>query len=400
MADWLNRCHIGDVRDTLRAMAAEGVKVQCVITSPPYWGLRDYGVDGQIGLEPTPEAYVATMVEVFRRVREVLAEDGTLWLNIGDSYASGSHKGGVDTSDEFISGGCASWSTRDSYKASTLATGLKIKDLIGIPWRIAFALQADGWYLRSDIIWHKPNPMPESVTDRPTKAHEYVFLLSKNAKYYYDADAIREEYATPPELRGSKHGHLAMRGQESIRPRGNLEACDDPSQRYYSRGGRNRRSVWTIATQAYSEAHFATFPGKLVEPCILAGTSQKGHCPGCGGRWRRVVERGELMPTRAKHDKRAYGVVVATPDPGDQGRNRARDGHRAHMAYEAKTIGWQPACACALDPVPDIVLDPFLGSGTVAQVAQNLGRQWIGIDLNPQYAPMQQARTAQQGLRL
>jgi len=220
--------HHGDVRTILPTLKAGSV--QCVVTSPPYWGLRDYGVTGQIGLEPTPEAYVENMVQVFREVKRVLRDDGTVWLNLGDSYnsTSGFSRANKQWARKGRDGGA---NDKKEIKHPTLKT----KDLIGIPWRVAFALQADGWYLRSDIVWHKPNPMPESVTDRPTKSHEYLFLLTKSVQYYYDAEAVRE-----------------------------------PAQD--SKSGRNLRSVWTINPKPYAEAHFATFPEKLVEPCVKAGT--------------------------------------------------------------------------------------------------------------------------------
>lgn len=217
--------------------------VHCCVTSPPYWGLRDYGIDGQIGLEATPEEYVASMVEVFREVRRVLRDDGTLWLNLGDTYMGG-RSGGVGNSS--LTSGCNHRAARAAWEAQggrshRVASGLKRKDLVGIPWRVAFALQADGWWLRSDIVWHKTNPQPESVQDRPTRTHEYMFLLSKSVRYYYDADVIKEPAA----------------GAGSVEQR-------------------NRRSVWTVSQQPYSGAHFATFPPKLIEPCILAG------CPAGG----------------------------------------------------------------------------------------------------------------------
>ena len=308
----MNEIIIGDCRDTMRKLIADGVKVQMCVTSPPYWGLRDYGVAGQLGLESTPQDYVANMVEVFGLVRELLADDGTLWLNLGDSYA------GAGYSNHDNTGGAAR--TDGGKQRHTTLSGLKPKDLVGIPWRVAFALQADGWYLRSDIIWSKPNPMPESVTDRPTKAHEYLFLMAKSERYYYDADAISEP-AMPEhagrykyDFSGSKEGQAAaMPEGYTIHPEG---------QRDYS-GKRNRRTVWTIATQSYSEAHFATFPPKLIEPCILAGSR-----------------------------------------------------------------------------VGDIVFDPFMGSGTTAQVAQKLGRQYLGCELNEAYAKMQDQRTAQKAMEL
>jgi len=259
--------------------------VQCIVTSPPYWGLRDYGVEGQIGLEPTPELYVQQLTEIFREVRRVLRKDGTLWLNLGDSYAGSAQGWGKK-------GQCAGQKQKTNagsslerylldrppnYISSRQPNGLKPKDLVGIPWRVAFALHADGWWLRSDIIWYKPNPMPESVRDRPTKAHEYVFLFAKSRKYYYDADAVKEECASGPsdikkmiegkDRIGGKHKGLSdnLNKASSATRIGRKRAVGSPE-------GRNRRSVWTIATQPYKGAHFATFPEKLVEPCILAGS--------------------------------------------------------------------------------------------------------------------------------
>ena len=241
-----------DVLEGLRQLPDN--HVQCVVTSPPYWGLRDYGIDGQLGLEPTLDEYVAKMVEIFREVRRVLRPDGTLWLNMGDSY-SGSGKGQWN-------GGCADPKNNKTkgmaIDGGIVPNGLKPKDLIGVPWRVAFALQADGWWLRSDIIWAKPNPMPESVTDRPTKSHEYIFLMSKSAKYFYDADAIRD----------------APTGRtDSIKHFGKGPHAKSHTHNYQLDGitGRNKRTVWTVATQPFSEAHFATYPEKLIEPCILAG---------------------------------------------------------------------------------------------------------------------------------
>ncbi|WP_199777398.1 site-specific DNA-methyltransferase [Bosea sp. FBZP-16] len=270
----------GDCRATLAAM--EPGSVNCCVTSPPYFGLRDYGHDDQIGLEPTPDEFVAAMVTVFREVRRVLRDDGTLWLNLGDSYASG---GGKSQPHRDSSGGIGNKGTRgeQGYHASgggferpnTVASGLKPKDLIGIPWRVAFALQSDGWYLRQDIIWHKPNPMPESVKDRCTKAHEYVFMLSKAPRYYYDGDSVKEPAVDPTigkftdkwanKQRGHGRRHDGFNGRYAAK----LEAEGVPTHR-------NRRSVWTVATKPFSGAHFATFPPDLIEPCILAGCPEGG----------------------------------------------------------------------------------------------------------------------------
>jgi len=288
--DWLT-VFLGDCREVMATMPAESV--HCVVTSPPYWGLRDYGHAGQLGLEPTPEEYVANMVDVFREVRRVLRADGTVWLNLGDSYASTNAPGrsdskgvGLGTSTGRSAGRGFTAVDRNYGGRGFVPYGLKSKDLVGIPWRVAFALQADGWYLRSDIIWSKPNPMPESVTDRPTKSHEYLFLLSKSPRYYFDADAVREDGSpnttARPESSRQPLGTVSQR--EALRARG-----DDPLANGSRSGlglnkpsaGRNIRSVWTIATQPYPGAHFATFPRKLVEPCIKAGSPEGGVVLDC-----------------------------------------------------------------------------------------------------------------------
>jgi DNA modification methylase len=383
--------HFGDCRDSLRAMAAAGVKVQMCVTSPPYFGLRDYGtgtweggdpacehgisrwegekqsqgaqsghasktdklartecrcgahkVDRQLGLEETPDQYIAAMVEVFRAVREVLADDGTLWVNIGDSYANPGHYKGNPGSGK---NSHAQAEKESGFKHSKSWPGAKNKDLIGIPWRLAFALQADGWYLRQDIIWHKPNPMPESVTDRCTKAHEYLFLLSKSPRYYFDHEAIKEPVAASTVERLSQNV-AAQRGSDRVpgKTNGPMKAVRSAANSFrrdgskreqaipgqavgthrpnraeseYDLDTRNKRSVWSIATRPYKGAHFAVFPPDLIEPCILAGSR-----------------------------------------PGD------------------------------------VVLDCFMGSGTTAAVAIQHGRQYIGCELNPEYKPLQDERIA------
>ena len=312
----MNQCHHGDVFDILPTL--EAGNVQTCVTSPPYWGLRDYGVAGQLGLEPTPEEYVARMVDVFRLVRRVLADDGVIWVNLGDSYAGSSQNGGTDPSGLLGYGNSGTRNVVDTHAPKRGLGGLKPKDLVGIPWRVAFALQSDGWYLRQDIIWAKPNPMPESVTDRCTKAHEYLFLLSKSARYYFDADAIAEPFAD--ERMGNPGRYKWAYGQGA---HGNEQAIGAGWNAEGSRTTRNRRSVWTVASEPYPDAHFATFPRALIEPCILAGS---------------------------------------------------RTG--------------------------DVVLDPFMGSGTTAQVAQDLGRAWVGVELNADYIALQDRRTAQQALAL
>jgi DNA modification methylase len=257
------------VFDVLPRLAEQSV--QCCVTSPPYWGLRDYGADGQLGLEPTPDAYVANMVQVFREVRRVLRDDGTLWLNLGDSYAGGGNYRGINSENTLTSKQASNRGARGVSQALG-ALGkdcgdAKPKDLVGIPWAVAFALRADGWYLRQDIIWHKPNPMPESVTDRCTKAHEYVFLLTKSARYYYDAAAITEA-ANYPDGPGNMDASKYV-AESGIDPRMRTKAGIakiGPSET------RNKRSVWTIATSPYPEAHFATYPPGLIRPMILAGS--------------------------------------------------------------------------------------------------------------------------------
>jgi DNA modification methylase len=321
----VNIIEFGDCRETMRRWASDGIKAQTCVTSPPYYGLRDYGNDGQIGLEETPEEYIAAMVEVFRCVRDVLADDGTVWLNIGDSYynyrpgkGQALVKQTVANSDQDLPQTCA--------RRGNKLEGLKEKDLIGIPWMLAFALRADGWYLRQDIIWHKPNPMPESVQDRCTKAHEYIFLLSKSQKYYFDSEAIREKGEMTAEdsagstQRDTRETHGVGGGNSGIN-KAKQKLAEELATLGYST--RNKRSVWTVQTKPFKGAHFATFPQELIEPCILAGA-----------------------------------------------------------------------------PAGGIVLDPFMGSGTTAQVAQNLGRQYIGCELNTDYKTLQDKRVAQQALVL
>ena len=386
----MNACHFGDCRDIMRKLIADGLKVQTCVTSPPYWGLRDYDVEGQIGLEslhdclgwatgePCGHCHVCNIVEVFRLVRDLLVDDGTLWLNYGDSYASSGGAGwqgknGQRADRRFTA-------TRDTVAMREIGRrppgALKPKDLCGVPWRVAFALQADGWYLRQDIIWHKPNPMPESVRDRCTKAHEYIFLFSKSERYYFNQEAVLEPVSPNTHARLSQDVQNQIgstRANGGAKTNGNMKAVgrhlpgnkthkgttayEDGAEEHRTKAGlikyadkmrklaaagsgtknndsfdaamaimpenRNKRSVWTVATQPYSGAHFATFPPALIEPCILAGTR-----------------------------------------PGD------------------------------------IVLDPFFGSGTTGQVAQSLGRYWIGCELNPDYASLQERRTAQTGFVL
>jgi DNA modification methylase len=352
---------IGDNREVLRTLPAQSV--HCVVTSPPYWGLRDYGAEGQLGLEETPEEYVANMVDVFREVWRVLRDDGVLWLNLGDSYNGSGGAGG-----DYGAGGLKEGQPR--YPGRNV-NNLKPKDLVGIPWRVAFALQADGWYLRSDVIWHKPNPMPESVTDRPTKAHEYIFLLTKSARYFYDADAVAEKSVDTWSFGQQRRVQRVLAGGGALS--GGMG--DGVS------GGttRNRRSVWTIATQPYSGAHFATFSPKLIEPCVLAGTSARGCCPTCGAPWERIIERtGHVNKREAAHAPN--NCQTKTDSTGWAPLTKA-------------TNEWQPTCTCPLaEPVSCTVLDPFNGAGTTGVVAGTHGRDYIGIELNPDYLAMADKR--------
>jgi DNA modification methylase len=264
------------------------------VTSPPYFGLRDYGVDRQIGLEATPAAYVAEMVAVFREVRRVLRDDGTLWLNMGDAYANDGKWGGHTGGKHVAALHCSPIGRIKKY------TGFKPKDLMGLPWRVAFALQEDGWWLRSDIIWAKPNPMPESVTDRPTRSHEYIFLLTKSARYYYDSDAIREPYADASVARNqypyNSNAPANMATNNPASSRSGLIALNA--------AGRNKRDVWAVATAPYRDAHFATFPPKLIEPCILAG------CPVGGAVLDPFAGAGTTGLVATRHDRAFIGIEL------------------------------------------------------------------------------------------
>lgn len=366
-----------DVIDGLRSLPEKSV--HCVVTSPPYWGLRDYGIEGQIGLEPTPEEYLEKMVQVFREVRRVLRDDGTAWVNMGDNYATGGYephdKGAALNGYDCPAGWAAASRGQGAMKIAGVG-GLKQKDLVGMPWRLAFALQADGWYLRSDIIWAKPNPMPESVTDRPTRSHEYVFLLAKSARYFYDADAVREPHKEP--WRGNGEHERINFNTGGIIGRGRVGEYED-GIRQYNPAGRNRRDVWTITTQPTPEAHFATFPEALVEPCIKAGTSERGCCSVCGAPWVRVVEKE--IPESRGNNHRDNGYLSPSKIPRSKG----------DLNPIVKTIDWQPTCLCGntnlKDPevIPCTVLDPFGGSGTVAKVARDLNRDAVLIEINPAY---------------
>lgn len=343
----------GDCIEGMRTLADSSV--HCCVTSPPYWGLRDYGHDGQIGLEETPEAYVARMVEVFREVRRVLRDDGTLWLNLGDSYRNG-------------------------------------KQLAGIPWMVAFALQSDGWCLRQDIIWHKPNPMPESVRDRCTKAHEYVFLMTKSERYFYDADAISEPSVTndPRRPYGSPGANAldprGSQGKGQSRKRGEFggKTTKLPGREAFRcfTETRNRRSVWRITTKAYKGSHFATMPPDLARVCIMAGTSDVGCCVQCQSPAERVTSRTKLKRKRAN----AYTKRVGAAGTGNSCANDV-------AGVSVETVGWSAGCECHdLVAAPCTVLDPFAGSGTTLAVSLELGRSSVGCELNPEYVALAERR--------
>lgn len=370
----------GDAVEALATLPDNSV--HCIVTSPPYWGLRDYGADGQLGLEETPEEYVGKLVAVFREARRVLRDDGVLWLNLGDSYNSSgpnnhdkSHV--IGTTKLKGQPGTHGWSE------------LKPKDLIGIPWRVAFALQADGWWLRMDNIWEKPNAMPESVTDRPTKAHEYVFLMSKSERYFYDNEAIREPYqSSGSSVLRDKHAE----GYQANYSGGNRFSAG--ARDYYNKGGRNKRSVWTVSTKPFPGAHFATFPPDLIEPMILAGTSEKGCCSKCGAPYERVIELGEpLREWQAACGADSLGGYQgqATKDY-EQAKAQDASATKARILAgmrERKTVDWVATCECdAGEPVPCTVLDPFGGSGTVSLIAQELVRSSVYIDINKDYVDM------------
>jgi DNA modification methylase len=383
--------HHGHVLDVLKTMPSE--LVQCVVTSPPYFGLRDYktepqlwpdGWRGSLGLEATPDLYIRHLVEVFREVLRVLRSDGTLWLNIGDSYASdgkwGGHTGGKH----------AAALHGDPIGRAKRHTGHKPKDLMMIPARLAIALRDDGWYLRSDIIWHKPDPMPESVTDRPTQSHEHLFLLAKSERYYYDAAAIAEPAVCSDikkftdggrdKQRGHARRHAGFNGWYATR----LAASGEAPQT------RNCRDVWTIASDSFAEMHYATFPPKLAKPCILAGTSERGCCGQCGVPWKR------LLKDRSIPSKEDYEGKYLHADKSSASRNMLGSLHAARKAggdhdnpFPARaTIGFRYACKCDVPSVPCTVLDPFAGSGTTLMVALRHGRQAIGIELNQDYIDM------------
>lgn len=365
--------------------------IHCVITSPPYYGLRDYSVSGQLGLEPTLQEYIENTIKWCAEVWRVLRDDGTFFLNLGDSY-NGSGGPGSQYDNKHASGLKGDFKKYDNPNKKQ--PGFKPKDLMLVPHRVAIALQEWGWWVRSDIIWHKPNPMPESVTDRPTKAHEYIFLLTKNKKYYYDADAIRE--TTKPESfermnRGVSANHKNLE-IIAVPPGSNIHTLHKKRAHgegyYLNPAGRNKRTVWTITTRAYKGAHFATFPPEIPEICIKAGTSEKGVCPMCGNQWERELS-----------DATGGAIGKAWLDH----KHDAEKGNFKTISSKGykpgETTGWKPTCSHDEEPVPATVLDPFGGSGTTAMVANQLGRHGISLDLSWEYLQLAKKRTGITGLQ-
>ncbi len=429
--------YLGDARH----LPLKDASIHCAITSPPYWGLRDYGLSpavwdgdpqcnhewageqkpgtklgqsgntnglyskgrfdpgkvyatsgrastssfcslcgawrGSLGLEPTPALYTQHLVDVMREVRRVLRADGTLWLVLGDSYAGswGNRSHTPDT--KHLNRFAVSPADRNPPTAQPAAYDLKEKDLVGIPWRVALALQADGWWLRSDIIWSKSNPMPESVRDRPTKAHDYVFLMTKSARYFFDQEAVREPAVEEGRSSGSRERFVAEFGERTRTNRhiGSGFPWRDPGT------GRNVRTVWTIPTQPYSGAHFATFPEALARRCIMAGTSEAGCCSVCAAPWNRNVSTSYVCTGRGNNNMARKGLVAAPEMARPYATRRLR---------KTTTTGWRPGCGCCQDSVhaSATVLDPFMGSGTVGVVAAALGRSFVGVDAKPEYVQL------------
>lgn len=375
----LNTIHCGDAVEYLKSLP-DG-SVNCVVTSPPYYRLRDYGVDGQIGLEGSLSEYLAKLHPVFQEVYRVLRDDGVLWLNMGDSYNG--YK--ANTGDSAFTGVRGNHNPESGRGLQDRA--LPAKNLFGVPWRLAFMLQDDGWILRSDCIWHKPSVMPESVTDRPSKSHEYVFLLSKSPRYWYDARAVREplaestlpraKYAVSAQHKYAQGGH-GQHVHSMAKARANGEGYPTDAS------GRNLRTVWTLSAEANPHAHFAAFPKKLARRCILLGCPRQ-VCAECGAPYVRVTEDA----FEPKRNRKNGGTR--------EGKMAKEDGRAGYPRGITRTVtlGFVATCTCGAGTRPGVVLDPFMGSGTTALVARAEGRDFLGCDLNPEYVAICEKRLSE-----
>jgi DNA modification methylase len=403
----ISTVHIGDSATVLRTLPA--ASVHCCVTSPPYFGLRDYGVDGQIGLEESIDEWLRALVSVFDQVHRVLRDDGTFWLNIGDAYAGSYGAQGRQGKTGQLAGRAACFERQIAAghqarrrTGSPARSGLQPKQRMLLPHRLAIALQEAGWWLRDEIVWHKPCPMPESCRDRTTGAHEFLFLLTKRPRYFYDQEAIREPVAGTAHPRGDGRvprgwdtgpgDHKTKRGRYQPKQ---VNAGD-------SFGGlvstRNKRSVWLIRPEPFAGSHFATFPTRLVEPCVLAGTSAAGCCASCGSPLERIVRKGKA---NLEH-QRACGGDAAGGYQGQATKDfaaaRAEDASAVKARIlqglrDRETIGWRRTCGCPGDAIaPCTVLDPFAGSGTTGVVAVRHRRRFVGVELNPNYAELARKR--------
>ncbi len=393
-----------DVRTTLRELPEASVHMVC--TSPPYWGLRDYGRDGQIGLEQTPEEFVTSLVEVFKEVKRVLRPDGTLWVNLGDSYWGGKGKSSFGMVQEAGDRGVISKPHQNAVGGQGKTRPqdgkhdtIKPKDLVGIPWMTAFALRTDGWFLRQDIVWAKDNPMPESVEDRCTRAHEFLFMFAHPAsrgRYYYDKRAILEPFAD------ERNGDSGVKTSRVMSERLTIGGQASEPIGSPSTPGKNKRSVWTVNPKPYSGAHFAVWPPALVQPMIRAGTSEYGVCKDCGAPWARVLasqDQGNAFGAGggAKAEQSEAERLAGGVGRMDGGR-RAVAGSTFNNNPNLRppppaTLGWEPTCMCSARAVTRAtVLDPFSGSATTGMVATQEGRSYVGIDLNEDYLELAKAR--------
>jgi DNA modification methylase len=391
---------IGDCREWARGLAPGSV--QTIVTSPPYFGLRSYlptdhpDKARELGGEQTPDEFVANLVALFRDLRAALHPTGTLWLNLGDSYASGPG-GGVGASSVFrnphAGGGASPAKVQNGLGGrAPIPEGLKPKDLIGIPWLTAFALRADGWYLRSAITWCKRAPMPESVTDRPTSATEMVFLLTKSPRYYYDAAAIQEPAAASVIARAERGYAVGGRNRDASRNDGDIGRRESFAD--YA-AGRNARNFWLLGPEPFPAAHFATFPSEIPRRAIRAGTSEKGACAACGAPWRRVVER-PTPPADLRNRGNGAKMDFHTRQTGSG--QKLQDWYDANPA---QTVGWKPSCGCnTIETRPCLVADPFAGSGTTLAVAEEENRAWVGCDLDSRAAGWLAGRLARVQRRL